>query len=258
MMKDLEALLKANPNIFNSHEYRQEAMRKPLKITFIFAQPRSGSTLLLRLLNMACLTETIGDRPTAFYEGIITAYQALKDPKFGQFGSILVAEEKGEFWDEFRSSSRMREEYLMRDMVALMLGQHNWKSSYSKTTSLGFGNDLVEPCADMLRDMYDVEGAYANSFDLTIAFLVRDHDEIVTSFQTKEGPGQKAVIDNPSVCHDMLSKQRDQFKAVRDLSDPWITYNKLCEDPMGVLKKLNPLYQPNQRVIDSIMSKKLR
>jgi len=85
----------------------EAAHYKPSKLTLILAQPRSGSTLLLRLLNMACLTTCAGDRPIGFYEGIVQTWKALQHP--GIYGHPIVLEDKGVFPDEWRGESPLRE-----------------------------------------------------------------------------------------------------------------------------------------------------
>lgn len=248
-MKDTLELLHRHPNFFYGMAYSEEAWKRPHKLTLILAQPRSGSTLLLRLLNLACLTTCIGDRPIEFYEGIVKVWKSLMEP--GIYGSLEEMERFGKFPDQWRGQSNARERYLFRYYTSLLFS-HAHSSGHSKTTQVGWGNKLVEPFVEMLRETYDDN----ENYDLRIVFLTRPDSEIAESLdRCNYWP------DDPSLSHvdwkakavELASKQRSQFKSVWMPGDVELTYEKLCADPIGSLIKCNPIFKPDVSSVNKII-----
>lgn len=257
MFKDTLELLKAHPSYFGSaHCYsacvahNQQSNRHPHKITLVLSQPRCGSTLLMRLMNGACLSYMVGDHSPAHYEALIVLNDSIHDGK-GQHGHPQFMEEK--FMDEYRGTSLSRDEYLFYNLMRGMLFKE-YGSGFCKTTSIGFGNDLVERFVSMLRYYFEEFASYLG-VDFTLVFLTRDHDEIVQSMKDKIG---ESITRDESHLREMLAEQLEQFKASYQLGDKWITYQELCEDPIKTLNKVNPLYPPNASAVHKIMANKLK
>lgn len=258
-MKNLLELLDKKPDVFD-RAYYDESYKKPYRLTVVLCQPRSGSSLLLRLMNSACLTFMVGDRPVEFYEGQIKIWKALQHP--GIYGHPIELERQGIFPDEYRGTSKLREQYLFRYYAALNFGDGAHHCGSCKTTSVGFNNDLVADYVEMLRTCYAnslyQQRSGLEDFDLTIGFMTRDHDEIIRSFQTREGPGQQTAIEQPELLRNLLESQLQQFRDAYDLGDVVFTYKDLIENPIHTLKKLNPIYEPNEPAVKEILSKVIR
>lgn len=255
-MKDIQSLLDKHPGFFQSMEWTGSSYAKPAKITALISQPRSGSTLVLRLMNLACLTHMVGDKPDTFYRALLDMYMCLGT---GIYGNPVELEKNNVFPDEYRNSSIKREKYLFEMYCGLMLGDGAHCSGYFKTTILGWNNQMVEPFVEMLRDVYHADRSPNHrSYDLRIVFLTRNHDDIIKSFQTREGPGKQTAIEKPEVVRGLLEDQLKQFKQAKDLDDYLITYDDLINDPIKQLKKLNPIYTPDERMVKQVMSKILR
>lgn len=190
------------------------------------------------------MTHMVGDRHPLFYEGCVNIWRALQHP--GHYGHPIELE--GNFPPEYRGTSPLRELYNARFAISLNHGDGSFSSGYSKTTTVGFGNHLVEDYVEMMRQFYD-----DREYDLTIGFLTRDHDEIVESMARK---GDPIASHNPKKFKELLEIQLDQFKEASDLGDVWLTYNDLVRDPSSQLKKLNPLYAPDPKMVEFIMSNK--
>lgn len=238
MKSILEYLKEGNPF---DRIYLDETRRKPFKITVVLCQPRSGSTLMLRLMNSACMTHMVGDRHPSFYEGCVNIWRALNHP--GYYGHPITLE--GNFPAEYRGTSKAREFYNTRFAMSLNHGDGAFSSGYSKTTTVGFGNKLTQEYVQMLREFYD-----NSEYDLTIAFLTRDHDEIIRSMVKQ---GDSVATNHPDKFKDLLEDQLNQFKEATDLGDPWFTYQDLVSDPVKTLRKLNPLYAPAECMVEYIM-----
>lgn len=249
---DTQELLRLHPSYFDGMLYTERSFKKPCNLTFVFSTPRSGSTLLMRLINMACLTPMVGDRPPEFYDGIIKTYQGLM--KGGQYGQLLVAEDKGEFWDEFRGSSLLRVRYLFKYAAGLLFGVDAHRSGACKTTILGFGNEMVKPMCDMLHDLYDNDKDY----NLRIVFLTRDTNAIVRSFQKRKGPGQETAIQFPERIIAIIEKQKQQFNDAWEIGDACFTYGDLVNDTARCLRACLPLHDPNLKAMESILKKVIR
>jgi hypothetical protein len=123
-----------------------------------------------------------------------------------------------------------------------------------KTTQIGFYNEDVSEMVNMIRELH--EGFTAAP--LNIIWLTRDPLEVVKSYQTTRGPGQKDAIANPEIMEKVLIRQHEQFRACFKLGDIKLTYNQLCETPKKVLLKLCPRLYPKDEIIGPIMSHKLR
>lgn len=245
-------LFKCHPSLLDGDKIREVQFKRPYKVTFVFAQPRSGSTLLMRLMNMACASPMSGDRPFEFYRGLLDVASAMK---IGQVGHLFLAEERGEFWDQYQCANQDRLNYLIRNVVHIAFGCANYMSNSAKTTVLGFGNDLVSSFANMLRESF---GDRESEYDFKIVFLTRNIDDIITSLQTREGPGQQTAQQQPEIVRDLLEKQLAQFREAHELGDAWLTYDKLVNETEASLKKCNPIYPPNLPAMKSILSKIIR
>lgn len=200
---------------------------------------------------MACLSPMIGDRPITFYSGLLDVYKGMMQ---GQVGHLFLAEERGEFWDCYQADNIQRRNYLLRTMASTAFGCANYMSSSSKSTMIGFGNNLVAPMVDMLRECFaDRETEY----ELKIVYLTRDHEQILKSLQTREGSEKPATL-FPEKTLELLENQKKQFQDAWKFEDSFITYDQLLENTEKTLMKLNPLYPPNKKAMQSILNKKIR
>lgn len=246
-MKEVSELFEQYPGYFNSlHNMRKEE-ENPRRRVIIISQPRSGSTLLLRLLKGACMTRCIGDRAPIYYESLVNIYKDIKENQ-GLYGYGTMIE-SGPFPDQFRGyQERWHElESFKWNLSGLLFG-NNFGSGFTKTTMLGFANNITKDFTDMLRDVYEYD-------DLRIVWLRRDHEDIVkslmkVSMEHKEGDDIAAM--------NLLEKQRKEHNASYQLGDIVVKYSDLVADPIAILKKLNPMYAPDKKQVERIMNNVMR
>ena len=218
------------------------------KLTFIFANPRSGSTLLMRLINNACMTKCVGDRSVEFYESIFNLWKSRKTDRTKYRPSLF----DGSFNDEYSGykSEEDLDKQIMRAIRALLF-VNPYSSAQLKTTVLGFGNKLLDDMAKII-DVFDDE------WDVTRVILKRDPEEIAESFiSCPKGPlsGKKHLR---GTVIQLVEKQNREFAKVSDFNTVEITYKELCEDPIKCLKLCNPLYDPVEKVVEKTMKEKIR
>lgn len=251
--EDTHELLEKHPHFFDSIQSWQDTTARPHQRTIVIAQPRSGSTLLIRLLEMACLSKTVGDKHPSYFEGILKIYQEIKNNN-GQYLECLAdADRENVFADEYRGyNSRKRELFNFRYTLSSLLFSASFRSGWMKTTLLGFGNDLMKPFVEMLKDVYEDDR-------LTIVYLTRDHDEIIKSmFTSPEERVRRGAIQGEDKIREFLDAQRGQMRECQELGDVRITYQDLLSDPAKILKRCGAVYQPSPSAIQKVMSKKLR
>lgn len=235
-----------------SERAQYENDHRPKNMIVVLSQPRCGSTLLMRLMNIACMTHVVGDHDAEFYESLVRVYRSF-DTGFPTYKSIIDCEKEGVFCDTYRGMDKAADRRLVTYQIKGILTRTSG-SCFVKTGIVGFGNDITEEFVSMLRDMEEDGGVNP----IKIAFLTRNHDDIIKSFQTREGPGQKAAIENPNGLRDMLEYQLAQFKSCYELGDIFIKYEDLVANPKDVLLKLRPRHYPNDDLIQKIMSNKIR
>lgn len=223
---------------------------------FVFAMPRSGSTLLMRLANQAGLCSVNGERPLGFYESLLGIHEQDYE-SLCQFGRMDDLEKNGVFMDTYAA---MKPDSL-RSMMAyhikhLIFSDGTYTGSkFAKITQLGFGNDLVKRFTDMLRQVYEYTwGTCA----LQIVWLTRDDEEIVHSMQTLDHPSSQSAKEYPVALDLMLKNQRQQFKDAYELGDICLTYSQLLADPQKYLLRMQVSGYPSEDRIAKVMAKKLR
>lgn len=242
-----DARKNSGPALISMPEYENHPKQRGS--TFLFAMPRSGSTLCMRLIACACMTKVTGDREKEFYQGLVAAH---KYSTGGFYGKPEELDKQGVFYDRYCGAS----EEVDQRMTAYYIYNLLFKGAgygFAKTTIIGFGNELVEPVCNMIREMNDV-----SLHPINVAWLMRDHQEIVNSLQTTEGPGKETSIDLPDVVFGMLSDQQKQFRSNYELGDVIINYKDLVSNPKETLLKLKPCHYPNDNIISQVMSRKLR
>lgn len=240
-MKTFNELLTKHPSYFNSLAYAQDVEGQPRKFTFVFSQPRCGSTLLLRLMNLACGTNMTGDLPIEYYRDLLSLYNQTTEFKFK---SVVQSEEEGEFPDTHRGCSEGISRSSIRwGLRSLLSGRYY--SAWMKSGILGFGNDFIPNTIELINDVY-------NGFDITICWLTRPHDEIISSAK------DIGLMPDENIYRNFLAQQLEYFRENRELGQPWIKYEDILKDPVSVLKKLNPVYEPHEPSVKKVMDKKIR
>lgn len=247
--RDTLELLEMNPGLFHSLKYFQESEKKPLKKTVILGLPRSGTTLLARLLECACMSKCVGDKQDSYYSGLLDIYHNIRDNK-GQYTSYAEAERLNIFADESRAyDSREREMLNFSYVASQLLFANTFRSGYMKSTQIGFGNDLLVPFVEMVRDVFQ-------DHDLTIVFMKRDIQDAASSLvnhHSNELTGEAM----PTVVA-LYERQLEQMKEASELGDVHIKYEDFVKDPIPFLRRSNPLYAPNEAAVKRILEKILR
>jgi len=210
------------------------------------AQPRSGSTLLMRLMSIAGMSRVSGEYHTSYYEGLIKAHEShMKDKTFGRMEDL----DKAGIFSDMNGGESMEQHHRM---TCYYLKNLLCPGAFTKVTTIGFGNDLTEGFIAMIRDMQE------SDCKIDICFLTRDHGEILRSLQTTDGPGKEAAIKNPHMVLDMLEKQQASFKEFSELGDRWIKYDDLVSEPRKTLCRIGSYHYPRQEWVDKVMSRKIR
>jgi hypothetical protein len=248
--------LQLHPGLYSQWKYLTENSRTKhrKKLTFCIGMPRSGTTLWCRLLEGACYSRCVGDKTQNFFEGVIRLYRDIKENQ-GQYFDNTEAERKGIFADETRGYySRESELKNFRYLLANLLFANTFGHGFAKSTILGFGNLLLVPFVEMMRECFAED-------DLTFVFMTREIPDAVDSLRSrvKEEMTPAHQADWDMTAHSYYDKQLEQMRAATDLDDTiWIKYEKFIEDPMPFLRRSRPLYAPNQSLVDKIMAQKLR
>lgn len=250
--QDTIDLLSDKPDWMKSHS--SEAHKHRGKIGILIGQPRSGTTLFLRLMHLACLTKMVGERHAHFYSKLLQLEKLFfEDASYGYmvstecqnlFPDMHLAETKGEA--HFRFTRVLSESLLGVNTI--------FQPGFCKVTTLGFGNDNLIPFVGMLR-------RYFSHLDLKIIFMTRDHDAIIESFKTTDGPHKDSYQDENNIkeVRRMLKEQKEQMQEAFDFdTDSFISYEKFILDPTKYLKMINPIYIPNERAVQRVMEKKIR
>lgn len=224
---------------------------RPKGVTFLFAQPRSGSTLALRLLANACHTRVVGDHDLKFYESVLGVYDSALSG--GQYGYPPDLEKADVFPDTYRDKDEETDRRMISHYLRYLIFRGVGNAGFHKTTILGFANTMVEPFVTMLREMGET-----SNYPINIAWLMRDHSEIIKSMATREGPGQETAIKKPEVLEHLLDLQYNQFRSSYELGDALIKYEDLVAKPLETVLKLKPCHYPDDNIIFQVMRKKLR
>lgn len=240
--------------MINSNDYYKGIReRKIIPASMIcFAFPRSGSTLLMRLLKEACNVSVMGDFDLTFYKSIMDIRNFYRDD--GIYGSCLEVDNT--FPDKYRGKEinqclRMVD-YHLRNIFLPSAG-----SCFSKTTILGFGNNLLSDYVDMIRDMYSYD---FNPAPLKIVWLTRDKNDCAESLWKKYSTLISASCEDEfkKININLLEEQHKQFKECFELGDVAISYDDLINNTEETLVKLTPSYYPRKDIITKVIGKVLR
>lgn len=227
----------------------------PVQHTIVFAQPRSGSTLLMRLMGLIGKCDVVGDRDPEFFQKLRELWD--RENTVEHYGNLAELEADGVFADTYIAPSKKQARDALRfNLISMLMNPGNGCSpcKFMKTTLVGFGDDSLTGTVQWIRELYEHDAAV----DLQVVWLTRDHDEIVKSFQTKEGPGQDVSLEKPELLKKMLWLQRCLQKEAYELGDITINYSDLIADPKSVMLKLKPAHYPIDWKIQRIMDRKLR
>lgn len=248
--KDTLELLELNPNYYHSLKHYQDAGRKPLKKTFILGMPRSGTTLLARLLECACMSKCVGCKHDDYYSSLVRMYKDISENKGQYLDGYASAERQGIFADEMRGyDSRERELRNFGYVASQLLFANTFRSGYAKATQIGFGNDDLVPFVEMLRDVFKDD-------DLTIVFMYRDIQAAGSSLINHEK--STLTSEHWATVVSLYERQLAQMKEATELGNIWIPYEKFILNPIPYLKSCNPLYSPNEAAVQRILQQVLR
>lgn len=238
-------LAREHPSLFTSHCHRLKNYFEN-KATVIIANPRSGSTLLMRLLMHGCLTHTVGDRLPGVYAGLLELYKGFFNKHY-QYREAMMEKEFPDMYCGYDCEKHHMIAWrrILSDVLfATPFG------GCCKMTMLGWTDNHVEEFVEMLRHSFDG--------GLTLVWLTRDAEEVADSLISR--PGGKLYQRND--LRDGLVRQcklqQEQFRKCMDLEDARITYQQLLEDPYKCVKKCSPAYAPNREVFEKVFATKIR
>lgn len=251
-MADTIDLLSDKPDWMKS--YSVEAHKHRGKIGILIGQPRSGTTLFLRLMHLACLTKMVGERHADFYQKLLDLEELFF--KDASYGYMVNTECQNLFPDMHLSETKDEAKYRFTRILSESLMGINtiFQPGFCKVTTLGFGNQNLIPFVEMIRK-------YFGHLDLKIIFMTRDHDAIIESFKTTDGPAKEFYQDENNIneVRRMLKEQKGQMQEAFDFdSDSFISYEKFILEPSKYLKMISPIYIPNEKAVARVMEKKIR
>lgn len=242
--QEIYSLAERHPSIFAFQGHRLKNYFDGRAVVVI-ANPRSGSTLLMRLLMHACLTHCIGDRVPSFYEGLIQLHKGM----FNKHYQYREALSDKNFPDMYCGYDRYDHHFvswgrlLSNALFCRMSGGH------CKTTMIGWANDNVKDFVDMLRFTFE---------DLVIVWLTRDPREVAKSLIAREGGklyGKEEMF--PDLVK-LAEHQQKQFAENFELGDVRLKYPDFLTNTKFVLRKLHPAYSVNEPLMEKILAHKLR
>lgn len=221
-------------------KWKEKIGYKP-QYSLLIAQPRSGSTLAIRLANMVCSTPVTGDRNDGFMVGYnLLLNDALKNP-------YQTGELHKEFLDRYIGGTPA---YYYYQFIRLLWPHPN--GGLTKLTSLHYSI-----CDDYwlsnLRKLFE-EHNFAG--ELNIIFLTRDADDIVKSLSIKSK--EIGINIDEEKAYELAVNQQEKFKEEFMLGDKRITYNELIEDPIGCLLKFKCQGYPNVTCVDKVLMNVLK
>lgn len=219
------------------------------KITIVIAQPRSGSTLLMRLINNCTPLIMSGDRQPEVYQALLLLHEhRLRGAIYGlpsqlEEGSIFCDHYNGfDEYTQYRATSK-----IIIDTLSPLY--HKTQYLLVKTGILGFGNEYLVPFVKMMRERFE---------NVKFVYLTRDHSEIVNSMLTTNHPMASELSEK--MLYDFLLRQHEQILEAYQSSygkDSYITYDSLCELPEWCISLVtdSKIYTS---CIAEVMGKKLR
>lgn len=227
-------------NVETTEKWNKRIGYKP-QYTLVIGQPRSGSTLAIRLVNMVCSQPVTGDRNDAFMIGYnMLLNDALNNPY--QMGDLHK-----EFLDRYIGGTPA---YYYYQFIRLLWPHPN--GGVTKITSLHYSVSQ----SDWLYNVRKFFESYDFNGELNIIFLTRDAAEIAKSLRIK---GKENGIDvDEDKAYQLALYQQDKFKDEFKLGDKRITYEELTEDPIGCLYKFKCKGYPNVSCIEKVLMKTLR
>jgi hypothetical protein len=250
--QDTIDLLSDKPDWMKS--WATEAHKHRGKIGIVIGQPRSGTTLFLRLMHLACLTKMVGERHADFYNHLLEMESLFFQD--ASYGYMINTESQGLFPDMHLAETKDSAHYRFSRILSESLFGVNstFEPGFCKVTTLGFGKGDLVAFVNMIRK-------YFGHLDLKIIFMSRDHDSIIESMITTEGAHKELYRDenNINLIRAMLVDQKKQMQEAYEFeSDSWVSYEKFITEPTKYLKLINPIYIPNEKAVARVMGKKIR
>lgn len=243
--QEIYMLAKEHPSLFQSHCFRLKGYFEG-RAVIIIANPRSGSTLLMRLLMHACLTHCLGDRMPQVYSGLASMYSGFFSKHY-QYRDALLEEN---FPDMYCGYDCEKHQMIAWQRIASDTLFGRMFGGHCKMTMLGWGNRDVESFVNMVRHTF--EG------NLTIVWLTRPAEEVVNSLLTREGGKLYGRQDLKPQLIEQCEEQTLQFRSAWELEDVRFTYEQLITDTAKCLKKCQPYYSVNKPVMEKILANKIR
>ncbi len=232
---------------------RYNALKGDTPNTIVFGFPRSGSTLLMRLMDMACSTPTKGDYPLKFYQGYMMMRKSLMGDGF--FGPMIELESNNIFPDTYRGRNPESFAKHLYDYYLHHLFIGGTGGSFTKCTILGFGNDDLVPFVEMIRESFSGEH---HRHGLKVVFLTRNKEDAALSLWNKTGhiydSTEEQYIANTI---GLLEFQHEQMKEASEFGDVWIDYKDIITEPIKTLLKLQPSYYPDEIKVNQILERRI-
>jgi hypothetical protein len=218
-----------------------EKVGHKVQYNLLIAQPRSGSTLAIRLANLVCGTQVTGDRNDKFMRAFNLLIQDWMENPY-QSGELHK-----EFLDRYIG---IIPAYYYYQFVRLLWPHPN--GGLTKLTSLHWSiND-----SSWLSNLRKFFESHDFAGELNIIFLTRDAENIARSLAIKSK--EIGVDVDEELAYNLALLQQEKFKLEFRLGDKRITYNELTEDPINCLFKMKCKGYPNVTSVDQVLMNTLK
>ena len=214
------------------------------QFTFVISQPLCGAEALMTMASIVGGCGIRGIRMMDFYSSMIQFNNSHQDHSV--YGNVKNLHEDGISLLNYGCCKPEFEEtktsYYMRQLIMPSEGF----STMCIETHLGFGNNLLIPFIETLRNIF-----YGNRIpELKIIFLTDDLDRLIDRSHRFGHPSSKM---DPSVVRDLYQNQKLQMQEASDLGDTWMKLDDLHNDPHACLMKCKPTIFPNRDSIKEMI-----
>lgn len=227
----------------NHDESNPVSLGPPFRL--ILSSPRSGSTILLRLINLTCKESGLpvrcsGDYHPSVYESLVKLHKGLfSDTIFNKRTGLNGPENPCYYNPKLWLGSGMTEDYWRRKYFGYWFLRPAFNIGdmfVHKTTNLGL------PCAfggsgpDSISDQFIrlVKDCFQDG--IKIIFVTRDRQGIIKSL--KERPDCIHGYDSMDIIESSLDEQQEFFARHRTPFDYVITHQEILDDPVKCCQKL--------------------
>ena len=229
----------------------------------IFSTMRSGSTLLMRMIQQACGIQMVGERGADFFNGAALMYRQITEAK-SQFGKPLENYIKQETlphdYDPVTREQRLRglishvTSYLSPQGVSTFLPR--FKTVEFCVGTYGVSDGLFMHL--LRKQIFEDEKVMFHAQKPIIIWLTRDTGEIIDSVRRCEHIYTNRTEHNQIIQFGdgLINDQKKRFDKLKAEGDFEIDYHQLIKKPKTTLKRLGLPF--SEKLLSYVMDMRLR